>query len=1108
MAFLGVNAAIAQQKITGTVTSADDGQAIPGVQVVVKGTTIGTTTDLDGNYDLTVNEQAETLVFKFVGMATKEVEIGDRNVINVTLEPDVMDIEGVVVTALGITREQKKLGYSVSTVDEDEIKRSSSTNVLNSLNGKVAGVNISSSSGTAGASSYIEIRGSSSITRGNQPLFIVDGVPINNDQSGGGEVVAGVIESNRAIDLNPEDIKSINVLKGGAATALYGLRAANGAVIITTKSGKRTAGGSLEVNYKTSASFSEVSQLPELQDKYAQGSEIYADLLNSFDLPGQSLAYPDQSWYAGVSWGPAFEDLSYTTDENFVPADFYTGYGDGASSMSDYINKWDPNGRLIQNSVANDLGISTTNTPVQPFDPYEFFQTGLSQKHHLSISSGDEVSTFYFSIGREDNESYIPNDEFNKTSFKLKASRDILKNVTVGASINYVNSGGNRVQQGSNISGLMLGLLRTPPSFDNSNGYEFSDGTQRSYRGGGGYDNPYWTVNKIFYEDNVDRLIGNFNLNWKINDWASLTYRLGTDYFGKKVDYTFSKNSNAFPGGRKERNYDHNMELNSDLLLNIRRELSSDIDMELVLGNNMYQRKFEQALTEANDLVVPDFYNIVNTTDNRGYENNFMKRTAAFYGDLSFSYKDLLYLGATGRQEWSTTMPEGDNSFFYPSVNLGFIFTELPMLEDNDVLSFGKLRASYAQVANDGPAYSTRNNYFSLAAGDGWTNGIQTPFSGTSMFTLGGTIGNRNITPENQISTEIGANLKFFENRLALDVAYFKNDNQDLLLFVPIAPSSGFPQAYLNAASMETTGWEILLTANPIRTPDFQWNFSANFSNPTSEVTSLAEGVPNVFLGGFVSAQIRAVAGEAYRSIYSTGWRETEDGQVVINDDPDDSNMTGFPMQDETMRSLGQIAPDYKIGITNSFTYKGFTVSGLLEIKEGGLMWNGTRGALDFFGTSKGTEDRGKTEVWDGVTGHYNDAGELVHYAEFGNPDSEEIPGPGPANSEEVVVGEEWRWWNGYGSGFTGPSEPYIEETSWVRLRELTVAYELDESLLNNLFLKSAEIYFTGTNLFLSTDYTGVDPESNLYGSDNAQGIDYFNNPGTKTYTFGLRVGL
>jgi TonB-linked SusC/RagA family outer membrane protein len=1111
---LGVSALLAQTKvITGTVTSAVAGEGvIPGVTVQAKGTTIGTVTDANGKYTLSVPQNATTLVFSFIGMKTQEVAIAGQSVINVVLESELLNLNEVVVTALGIKRESKALGYTVQTVNTDQIANSNNTNIINSLAGKVSGVRVTPSSGAAGASTFIEIRGSTSLTGNNQPLFVVDGIPIQS--GGGGGSVDGVAYSDRAIDLNPDDIESISVLKGGAATALYGLRASNGVVLVTTKKGTNQT--KMKVDFHTSVTLDRISHTQARQNKYAQGSsQGVVDFLEwAYGVPFNHVASPaDGQFYRNASWGARIDTCSYTTDPTWVGVDNgINPLGAGLISyipMLDYIAKWDINGRIVS---ANDP--KANGNPVKVYDPYSFFQTGVTYNNSLSLSGGGETTTYFLSLSNQTQSGIIPNNSFGKTTVKLSGESKLTKKLTSSASMTFMNDGGDRIQQGSNISGVMLGLVRTPPTFNNAAGYIFPDGKQRTYRGGGGYDNPYWTANENIYKDNVNRLIGNLAFNFEATDWLNFSYRIGTDWYTRGTKNWFAKNSCSYPAGYLSVSRSLTQDINSDLIMSIKKNLTQSLFLTASLGNNIYQDYYNQSSGTANGLDIPNFYNLRNSSSVTPSEATSKKRTAAFFGDIGLSYKSTIFINGTGREEWSTTMPSNANKFFYPSVSASFVFTELPVLKDNKVLSFGKLRASYAIVANDATPYNTSTYYVKANPGDGWTNGVTFPFISKPGWTYSDGMGNSNLKPEQMKSFEVGGELRFFLNRISLDVAYFNNQNSDLLLYVPVAPSSGFSSKYVNAGTMKTTGVDLLVNAAIVKLANsFTWDLSVNFSNPKTMVTKLAPGVESIFLGGFVDPQIRAVAGQPYRSIYGVKkLRDPASGKLIIFDDAsyDDPNVWGpgvygYPQDALEVGNMGSVQPDWTMGITNTLSFKGFSLTGLIDIKHGGKMWNGTNGAMVYFGTSAVTLNRETPYVHEGLMGHLDATGAIVHYAADG---VTELPGPGAANTIARPDDENYCYWNGQGSGFSGASEPYIESSQFVRLREITLSYTVNPNVLKNTAIRNLDVYFTGRNLWLKTPFSGIDPETSLLGADNGQGIDYFNMPGTRAVTFGLRIGF
>jgi len=1053
---------LAQQKaISGTVRSSEDKLPVIGATVVVAGTTIGTVTDINGRFSLTVPANGSVLAISYIGMKKLEVPVGSAVQYDVLLEPETHGLEEVVVTAIGISKEKKSLGYSVQDVAGDKINNAETGNVLSAITAKVAGVNITSSSGSAGSSSFITIRGQNSINGNNQPLFVVDGIPIDNSMNYSGNpddlqnnLTNGVNYSNRAIDLNPDDIESISVLKGGAATALYGMRAGNGAIIITTKKGKDT-NGSLAVSISSSVAIDKVNKLPALQTLYAQGNNgVYGSSTTS-------------------SWGPLISDLRY----------------DGAT---DYPR--DKNGRLV---LATDP-TAKQDLPARAYDNAgNFFQTGMTYNNNVSLSGGNKDANFFLSLGNTSTTGIIPRNTFGKTSVKLSGETKLGTRIKVSASANYIRSGGDRMQQGSNTSGVMLGLLRCTPTFDNSNGhgadgykypdaYMYPDGTPRRYAT---YDNPFWTVNKNQFRDQVDRLIGYVMLVYNPLKDLTVTYRLGDDvYSDRRKGHTALLSSNI-PGGQQQEDHHYNNDLNSDLTINYFKELFSGFSTNVTVGQNMFQSANQQLFVEGNGFVVPDFYHMSNTSSQLVREKTTKFRTAALYADLQFSFRSMIYLGFTGRNEWSTTLPANNNSFFFPSSSLGFIFTELPGLKNNKILSYGKIRASYAKIANHAAPYWTENTYTLLSINDGWATGAgeSFPFNGVAGFAPSNTLTNSALKPESMVSREVGLELKILNNRISLDMTYYNNQNRDLLIFVPVTGSSGFDYRYMNAATMENKGIELVGTVVPVSHNDFNWALTTNYTQNKNKVLSLAPGVTNIDLGGFTGSTINVVVGEAYGSMFSTGFYKDSQGRLIINDNSSSAGY-GYPIKNEQMKSLGSIAPKWTMGITNEFTYKGIGLSFLIDIKKGGIMWNGTLSRLDGFGVSKITENRGQSVVFDGIKGHIENG---------------QVVSTGAVNDIQTTYSQ--YYYQNIGGGASCSEEQFVEKTDWVRLRELTLSYDFGR-VIKKSFVKHLKVYMTGRNLWLSTPYQGIDPETNLMGAFNAQGLDYFNMPNTKSYVFGVKL--
>ena len=1050
-----VHLTFAQEKtVSGTVTD-QDGLPLPGVNIVVVGSTNGTQTDFDGNYTIKCST-GETLLFTYVGQKEAKKLVGASNTINVQMTEDAQALEEVVVTGLGISRKDKTLGYNVQTVDAEAISVKPNADLVNSLSGTTSGVQIVSSSGEAGASTFITIRGSASITGNNQPLFVVNGMPIAT--GGGNSGTGGVNTSNRSIDINPDDIASLSVLKGGAATALYGVRAANGAIIITTKSGKNLT--SKKIEFHTSVGVDVISQVPGRQKLYSQGT--------------------NGNWAGGnaASWGAKIADLEYDGDTSY---------------------KWDPNGRLVPKGTGN-------GTPAQYYDPFEFFQHGTNINNRLSISNGSENGDYFFSMSNLEQSGIIPNNQFGRTTARLSGSTKVSNAITFGADMAYTNSRAVQIQKGSNVSGIMLGLVRTASTFDNSAGYEFADGTQRNYRNGGGYDNPYWVSNNISFTEDINRFTGNINLNVKFTSDLNLTYNTGIDWYNRRYIDKFKIGSRALPTGYLAESSSYNSVFNSDLLLTYSKDISDAFDFSFTLGNNFYSTYGKSLFGDATGLEIPDFYQLNNTSNNTVSSGVSRFRTSALFADLELSIADMLFLGFTGRNDWATTMPSQNKSAFYPSASLGFVFTEIEGMKGS-VLSFGKLRASAARTANIASPYNTSNYFFGASTADGWTNGVNFPYQDQTGFAVGSGLGNPDLKHETQDSWEVGADLRFFQSRLGVDFTYFNNNNKDLLMSVPIAASSGFTSVFLNAASMESKGIEISLNANPIKTEDFSWDFVANFTKFTNIVTGLADGVDNIFLGGFTTPQVRAVVGEEYRSIFGEDWYRDANGTILINDDPTDSFRDGYPMTNtaQGLVPIGNFNPDWTANITNTITYKNLALSFLIDVKSGGVMYNGTSFAMNFFGTSDETEKREVYYNTDGSIDFDRTPAEnlVVMNGVYGHIDANgDVVSNGVENVTPVV--QDQRWFEGQGSNFGGgPSSAAMEPADWVRLRDVTLAYNLPEI---GKIIKGGQIYFSGRNLWLSTPYTGIDPETNLGGATNAQGMDYFNSPGTKSYTMGVKL--
>ncbi|MCW3467697.1 SusC/RagA family TonB-linked outer membrane protein [Chitinophaga nivalis] len=1056
-----------QRQVTGAVTGSD-GNPLPLVAIQIKGTTTGTTTDEKGHFSINVKDNQTVFIVRSNGYQTQEVQVGSESRVTIVLQIDTKELQVVVVTALGIKQEKVTLGYAAQDISGEAMTRTAPSNPLSSLSGKVAGANIITASGTPGAPVRVQMRGATTIVGSNQPLFVIDGLPVDNSETntaGDGSGTGGVTQSNRMVDINPDDVENITLLKGPAAAALYGSSASNGVVIITTKKGKRSAEGkTFNLSYGVTMNFDKVNKLPDRQNKYAQGFRggIAAP---DYIPPGGSNAY---------SFGPEIDTLVYDGDGTYL---------------------WNRNGRLVGKS-SNPGG-----KKAEVYDPYDFFRTGVGVLHNLSLSGGNTSLGYRISGSYYNQEGIIPLTNFKKTTIAFSTDYKFNNKLNVVTSVNYANSGGRRPQQGSNISGVMLGLLRTPPTFDNSNGisgatdpsaYILGDGLgeQRSYRGRGVYDNPYWTVNMNPYRDNVHRVFGNVGVIFKPFEWLSITERFGGDYSFDNRKQIYSKFSAGFPDGQYFEDQRTTLLINNDIFATFTKK-THDFDYSLLVGQNLYDYTTKYLHTQGDGLSGNDFQGITNTGSNTLSISNSQQRKVAFYGKANIGFKNYLFLELTGRYEGNSTLPVKNQFFFYPAASVSYVFSDALRLENN-VFSFGKLRLAYSSVGRGLNPYSLQNYYTRTAPADGWTGGITFPFNGLVGYSKSNTLGNPDLTAERTNQFELGAELRFWDNRVSVDYTYYNGKSKDLLNAVSVAPTSGYSSVYLNAASMTNQGHEVTVNVQPVRTRDFNWNLSINYAQNRNKVVELAKGIDRFDFNGFTGIFVSAIVGKQYGSLYGTGYLRDDQGRLVINDQgqPGDGSY-GLPILYAPLQYLGDVNPKWTGSVANNFSYKGFTLSVLFETRQKFDIWNGTWGAMTNFGTSANTLDRNTEKVFEGIKGHLDDNGQLIS--------------KGEANDLKGKLDQ--RYYTSIGSGFT-VNEPFVQDASWIRLRELSLGYRFTGKAFfkQKPWFQAITVTATARNLWLKTNYTGVDPETSLFGTQEAQGFDYFNNPGTKTYGFSVKL--
>jgi len=1020
LAFFQVTGLFAQQQeVTGTVTVASDGMPLPGVNVLVKGTNDGTVTDMDGNYAIEVAEDA-VLVFSSLGFESQEQAVEGRSVINVAMTEDMEGLDEVVVTSLGIEREKKALGYAVQEIQGEDITKTNQPNIVNALQGQTAGVQITNSGGAPGQSARIIIRGVNSLdpNADNQPLFVIDGVPVDNSTTESGSTPRGL--SNRAADINPNDIESMNVLKGAAATALYGVRAANGAVIITTKKGEA---GDVRINVNSTIGFEEVNQYPEIQNVYGQGFGGVYD--------------PNSFW---PNWGPSIDE----------------------------IREIDPDAEI--NDIWRDA-----------------MRTGVQIDNSFNISGGNEKANFYASINNLDQEGIIPFSNWGRTSARLNGELKFSDQLKVAGNMNYTISGGNRVPHDR----FMERMVYNSPMQD-INDYINEDGTMKTV---GGNTNPIYDARFSTFEDEVNRIIGNLKFTYSPFEWMDVNYLIGTDFYTDSrteitpgplgIEGEVPLSSQGFITETRIDSRD----INSNLFITLKKQWDDKWNTTLRVGNDVFERDYERVDATGENFVIPQFYDLSYASQLSNSQDKRKKRLVGLYGDLMVDYDDMLFLNITGRNDWTSTLPQGNNSFFYPSINLGFIFTEA--FEMPEVLSFGKLRASYAEVGKDTDPYRIGQTYTSP--------GIF-PLGGEVGFTRFSQFGDLGLKPERTTSIEFGTDLRFFGNRLGIDLTWYKSNSKDQIIPVPVSESSGFSTFITNAGEIENQGVEFIISGNPVRTEDFTWNITLNAAYNQNEVVSIREGIEQIQVGsqfGYAGSTVtmQLIEGEAYGNIFGSSYERfgADESNLFLNEDlPIVIGENGFPVRNGNQLILGNTTPKWIGGLKNDFTYKNFDLSFLIDFRTGLEQYSQYDNFFSAFGIAEYTLDRNETRVFDGVLAD-------------GSPNTQEVwlgQGEGPDGRD-------------YGAGFyrnhyRSVSENFVHDASFIKLRNISLGYNFGENVLNSVsFLESARVSVAANNIILYTPWDGFDPESFSAGAGgNATGFTGLGYPGVQSLFFTLNLGL
>lgn len=1070
------------RQISGVVTSSDSPQGVLGASVNVKGTNMGTLTDKTGKYTLSVPQSASVLIFSFVGMKTIEEKIEGKTVINVLFTDDFVQLETTIITALGIKGERDKFASSASTVKGNSLAQSGETGILNGLSGKVSGVLVTRSGGDPGAGSYIQIRGQNTINGNAQPLFIIDGMPVSNSSDNiGASRSNGIIQQSRINDINPEDIERVEVLKGASAAALWGSRAANGVIIITTKKGKRTD-GKLNVSLKSTVSFDQVNKTHPLQNRYGQGGN---------GLYSQSNR---------ASFGDLIADRTGGTDQ-FITNPTAPGY-QGFVTLADGTNRY----AIPAGTIANPHGGKNSK---DVFDhTKDAFRMGFFSDNTLNVSGGNEKSTFLISYGDLNQQGVIKGfSDYKRSTLRLNAMSQFTNWFTASANVSYAKINSNRVQEGDNADGMLLSSLRTPADFNNElyngtytdpAGQVFPD-AHVSYRNPLGrdlntiYSNPNWNVINNLNNSDVDRLIGNVQFDVAPVSWLTTTIRFGIDNFNDYRLERFARTSANFPRGFLSKNWVSEKQFNTDVFAVAQKTFSNNFSGSLLAGFNYNSRRRASLSNSITNFIIPNAPDILTNAVNTNLTaNNFnsLNRTYGFYTQADVEAYNMLFFTFTGRNESASTFGANTkNSFFFPSAAVAWQFSQLDFFENQSLLSFGKLRLTWGQVGIQPQPYQNFNSFEAASYKDGFSSGL----SGISPTYSGGyvqntTSGNEFLRPEIKTETEVGIDLRFFKNQLNFSATAYQNFTKDVILSINQPASTGYTTFNSNAAELENKGIELEMDVDVLKKRHFRWNISANFSTNKNNVKSLA-GVSSYTLPESFLANGSLIAGQPFGVFLSTDFLKNDVGTYLL-----DKN--GFPQAGTGVEVIGDPNPDWRGGLGSTLSYKALSLYVLFDKVQGNDIFNGTRGSLYAFGTHA---DVGNTII--APAGGIKDVNGSTIAA--GTPFQGQIKdfGAGPVALNQA-------WYQGRGSASnTASYKQFVEDGSASRLREVTLSYSLKNvKLFKNTQLSNIDFSLTGRNLILWTNYTGTDPESNVTGAGLARGQDWFANPSTKSILFSVLI--
>ena len=1042
-------------EITGTVISDEDGEPLPGVSVSVKGTSVGTITGVDGKYVINVPQDGEILVFSFVGLLTREQEIGSNTVVDVIMEQDLMELDEVVVTALGISREKKALGYSVSSLDAADIEQSPENDIGRVLSGKAAGVRVTSTSGVSGSGTNITIRGYSSIKGNNQPLFIVDGVRFSGSTNSGTDNEQGFLEGNQAtssrfLDIDPNSVENISILKGLSATTIYGAEGRNGVIIITTKNGSGSP-GEPEIVFNQSVFLNSVN-LPTFQNSYGNG-------------------FHQQDGFFYSNWGSAFTDPYKTVDHpysEFADPDLIAAFPE------------------YQNGVQYEL---------KPYESVEdFFQTGVSSNTSVSMRGGNENSYYGANVSYLHETGFLPGNELDKFNFGLGGKAQFTDKFSFSGTMNFVKTDmvtppisygdGSGIGGGSGIS-VFADVLYTPRSVDLMGLPYESPIDHRSvyYRRGNDIQNPLWTTKYAASIDDVKRVYSSGNLRYDILKNLNLTFRYGIDHFSEVQEYQLNKgsvqNDNYLNGLYRTRNIMSTIWDNS-LLLNWQKDIGEKITLDLLLGGSAVRNMYSTDGMESTNQLIFGLLNHTNFSDHSAYnsfndlplQTNAVSNTLGAFGQLTASYENYLYLNLSARNDWFSSLQPEYRSQFYPSASLSFIPSQLwEGLKTNARFDLLKFRVGYGTSAGFPPLYVTENELYTNARGYVSQNGAVVPTNSISYF-----LGNPNLKPELHAEAELGLEFAMFKNRFGADLTVYRKNTTNLITDARLDPATGYSRTYINIGEMVNRGLEMELYVVPVRTASFSWTIRGIFTKYESTVEELGAGLERVLINGFTDLGNYAIAGQPYGVMYGYGVARDDQGNYII-----DGN--GNFLQSDEPTIIGNPHPDFEASMINRFSFKGLSLNVQMEYRQGGDIYSETVNALIGRGITEDTNiDRMQTFVMPGVLAD-------------GTPN-------------DIQINATNAYFNNFGS--QAPAEINVIDGTTIRLREISLSYALPKKWMDNSFFKAVDISIVGQNIWFNAinfpKHVNFDTDMLSLGVGNGLGFDFITGPSSTRYGASIKV--